>query len=172
MKDAKFMIDAIHENPLYKEKLSMADECQELLRLMGKAKRFYIAFCYVREGILTFVLTHPSGLLELRRDSSINDIKGLLKTFCKFNKNSIFASVIEPKPLSEINYIKNKKEENIRFIVSKYLKFFTPQIPQRSNFITPASKGEFKNLATNEQIYKKFEELREILLKKNEQPRC
>ena len=109
MKDAKFMIDAIHENPLYKEKLSMADECQELLRLMGKAKRFYIAFCYVREGILTFVLTHPSGLLELRRDSSINDIKGLLKTFCKFNKNSIFASVIEPKPLSEINYKKNKK---------------------------------------------------------------
>lgn len=110
MKDAKFMIDAIHENPLYKEKLSMADECQELLRLMGKTKRFYIAFCYVREGILTFVLTHPSGLLELRRDSSINDIKGLLKTFCKFNKNSIFASVIEPKPLSEINYIKNKKD--------------------------------------------------------------
>ena len=36
MKDAKFMIDAIHENPLYKEKLSMADECRELLRLMGK----------------------------------------------------------------------------------------------------------------------------------------
>jgi hypothetical protein len=36
----------------------------------------------------------------------------------------------------------------------------------------PASKGEFKNLATNEQIYKKFEELREILLKKNEQARC
>ena len=172
MKDAKFMIDAIHENPLYKEKLSMADECQELLRLMGKSKRFYIAFCYVREGILTFVLTHPSGLLELRRDSSINEIKGLLKTFCKVKKDSIFASVIEPKPLNEINYIKNKKEENIRFIVSKYLKFFTPQPTQRSNFITPASKGEFKNLATNEQIYKKFEELREILLKKNEQARC
>ena len=172
MKDAKFMIDAIHENPLYKEKLSMADECRELLRLMGKAKRFYIAFCYVREGILTFVLTHPSGLLELRRDSSINDIKELLKTFCKVKKDSIFASVIKSKPLSEINYIKNKKEENIRFIVSKYLKFFTPQPPQRSNFITPASKGEFKNLATNEQIYKKFEELREILLNKNEQARC
>jgi len=62
--------------------------------------------------------------------------------------------------------------ENIRFIVSKYLKFFTPQPTQRSNFIMPASKGEFKNLATNEQIYKKFEELREILLKKNEQARC
>ena len=172
MKDAKFMIDAIHENPLYKEKLSMADECRELLHLMGKAKRFYIAFCYVREGILTFVLTHPSGLLELRRDSSINDIKELLKTFCKVKNDSIFASVIKSKPFNEINYIKNKKEENIRFIVSKYLKFFTPQPTQRSNFITPASKGEFKNLATNEQIYKKFEELREILLKKNEQARC
>ncbi|WP_188116445.1 hypothetical protein [Campylobacter concisus] len=121
---------------------------------------------------MTFVLTHPSGLLELRRDSSINDIKELLKTFCKVKKDSIFASVIKSKPLSEINYIKNKKEENIRFIVSKYLKFFTPQTPQRSNFIMPASKGEFKNLAENEQIYKKFEELREILLKKNEQARC
>ena len=172
MKNAKFMIDAIHENPLYKEKLSMADECQELLRLMGKSKRFYIAFCYVRAGVLTFVLTHPSGLLELRRDSSINEIKGLLKTFCKVKKDSIFASVIEPKPLNEINYIKNKKEDNIRFIVSKYLKFFAPQPPQMSNLITPASKGEFRNLATNEQIYKKFEELREILLKKNEQARC
>ena len=172
MKNAKFMIDTIHENPLYKEKLSMADECQELLRLMGKSKRFYIAFCYVRAGVLTFVLTHPSGLLELRRDSSINEIKGLLKTFCKVKKDSIFASVIEPKPLNEINYIKNKKEDNIRFIVTKFLKFFTPQPPQRSNLITPASKGEFKNLAENEQIYKKFEELREILLKKNEQARC
>ena len=86
MKNAKFMIDTIHENPLYKEKLSMADECQELLRLMGKAKRFYIAFCYVREGILTFVLTHPSGLLELRRDSSINDIKELLKNILQGQK--------------------------------------------------------------------------------------
>ena len=172
MKNAKFLINTIHENPLYKEKLSMANECQQLLELMGKAKRFYIAFCYVREGVLTFVLTHPTGLLELRRDSSINDIKRLLKTFCKFNKNSVFNSILTPKPINEINYAKNKKEENIRFVVSKFLKFFTPQPTQRSNFIMPASKGEFKNLATNEQIYKKFEELREILIKKNEQARC
>ena len=171
MKNAKFLINTIHENPLYKEKLSMANECQQLLELMGKAKRFYIAFCYVREGVLTFVLTHPTGLLELRRDSSINDIKRLLKTFCKFNKNSVFNSILTPKPINEINYTKNKKEENIRFVVSKFLKFFN-QKEQSAIFYAPASKGEFKNLAKDEQIHQKFEELREILLKKNEQARC
>ena len=59
----------------------------------------------------------------------------------------------------------NTKEENIRFVVSKFLKFFN-QKEQSTIFYAPASKGEFKNLAKDEQIHQKFEELREILLKK------
>ena len=77
MKDAKTIIRHIVDNPFYKE-LKNRSECGEFLQLLSLNHRRLIAFCYEKNGILFFALFHPLGLQELKSDSSIKMLKGLL----------------------------------------------------------------------------------------------
>ena len=148
MKDAKFLIEHIYENPLFK-KLKNANECRELVSLMSRAHQNLIAFCYVRTNVLFFALKHPLALQELKRDSNIFMIKGLLRAFVRVNAASIFA------PVSEV-----------KFFVSNSLKF-KPQTTQPSKILRPKAKGEFENFARDEILHEKFEEIRAIIVARN-----
>ncbi|QKG28868.1 hypothetical protein [Campylobacter sp. RM16187] len=143
MKDAKFIIDHILNNPSYKE-LKSRSECLEFTKLLSLNHQRLIAFCYVKNNILFFALLHPLGLQELKRDNNISMIKGLLKIYCSVNKDSKLAQI-----------------SDIKFFVTKNLRF-----KQESKILLKIvnfekSKGEFINLAKNPQIHAKFEAIRE-----------
>ena len=145
MKSAKEIIGHIANYPSYKE-LKSRGECADFTRLLGKNFSRLVSFCYVKNGILFFAMLHPAGLQEFKRDSSINMIRSLLKTYNDFNKNTILSDV-----------------KDIKFFVTYSLKFrkTRPQ-PSKILFIEP-SRGNFKNLAKNEKIYEKFERIRRAI---------
>ncbi|MBE2985142.1 hypothetical protein CCAL9344_02735 [Campylobacter sp. RM9344] len=149
MKDAKNLIEHIYKNPLYKN-LHKANDCRELVLLMSKTHQSLIAFCYLKHTTLYFALKHPLALQELRRDSSINMIKGLLKAHSSIKKESNLGSV-----------------EDIKFFVTKSLIFLQPT-QNELKILCPKSKGKFANLAKDEKIHAKFEEIRAILQARND----
>ena len=142
MKDAKTIIRHIIDNPSYKE-LKNRSECGEFLKLLSLNHRRLIAFCYEKNGVLFFALFHPLGLQELKRDSSIKMLKGLLKIYSSVNFDGRLARVTD-----------------VKFFVTKRLKFKKPTDPYETKRIftyAEPAKGEFVNLAKDEQIYAKFE---------------
>lgn len=145
MKSAKDIINHLINYPSYKE-LKNHSECSKFLEILGRNLSQLVKFCYVKNNILFFVMHHPLGLQEMRSDSSINIIRSLLKTYCDFNKNSILCSV-----------------GDIKFFVAKNLTFTKTQAPKSEILFIEPSKGGFKNLAKNKQIYEKFEKIREII---------
>ena len=148
MKDAKTIIRHIIDNPSYKE-LKNRSECGEFLKLLSLNHRRLIAFCYEKNGVLFFALFHPLGLQELKSDSSIKMLKGLLKIYSSVNFDGRLARVTD-----------------VKFFVTKHLKFKKPTDPyETKRFFTYAepAKGEFVNLAKDEQIYAKFENIRRVI---------
>ncbi|MDO5046346.1 hypothetical protein [Campylobacter sp.] len=142
MKDAKFIINHIVNSPFF-YKLKNQSECAKFIRLLSLNHQRLIAFCYVKNNILFFALTHPLGLQEFKRDSNINMLKGLLKIYASANEGSILAQI-----------------SDIKFFVTKNLRFkTTPKIQEKSIYIEK-SKGNFINLAKNPQIHSKFEDIR------------
>lgn len=145
MKSSKEIISHIINLPSYKE-LKNHSECDQLIQMLGQNFSRLIKFAYVKNNTLFFILLHPAGMQELKRDSSINRIRSILKTYLNFNKNSILANVVEFK-----FFITNQPiSRQIEPLQSKIL------------FVEP-SFGEFKNLAKNEKIYEKFEKIRKII---------
>lgn len=148
MKDAKTIIRHIIDNPSYKE-LKNRSECGEFLKLLSLNHRRLIAFCYEKNGVLFFALFHPLGLQELKRDSSIKMLKGLLKIYSSVNFDGRLARVTD-----------------VKFFVTKRLKFKKPTDPYETKRIftyAEPAKGEFVNLAKSEQIYAKFENIRRAI---------
>ena len=151
MKDAKTIIRHIVDNPFYKE-LKNRSECGEFLQLLSLNHRRLIAFCYEKNGILFFALFHPLGLQELKSDSSIKMLKGLLKIYSSVNFDSRLARVTD-----------------VKFFVTKHLKFKKATDPyEKKQIFTYAepAKGEFVNLAKSERIFEGFEKIR-IAIKQN-----
>lgn len=151
MKDAKTIIRHIVDNPFYKE-LKNRSECGEFLQLLSLNHRRLIAFCYEKNGILFFALFHPLGLQELKSDSSIKMLKGLLKIYSSVNFDGRLARVTD-----------------VKFFVTKHLKFKKATDPYEKKRIftyTEPAKGEFVNLAKSEQIFEGFEKIR-LAIKQN-----
>ncbi|MGB2552939.1 hypothetical protein ACPF04_07135 [Campylobacter sp. MOP51] len=145
MKDAKFIINHIANNPFF-YKLKNQSECAKFVKLLSLNHQRIIAFCYVKNSILFFALKHPLGLQEFKRDSNINMLKGLLKIYASANEGSILGQI-----------------SDIKFFVTKNLRFSaTPKIPKKQIYIEK-SKGKFINLAKNPQIHAKFENIREAI---------
>lgn len=149
MKNAKILIEHIYDNPSYK-KLNSVREYAKLIKLLEPSHQKMIQFCYVKNDTLFFALKHPLALQELKRDSNIFSIKGLLKILIlKSNmegKSSVFSNVI-----------------HIKFFVTKFTNLKT-QIPNSTKIFRKFySRGEFVNSCKNQTLYQKFEELREIL---------
>lgn len=149
MKDAKFLIEHIFSLHIFAKNLRSANECYELLQLIGAAQRRLIAFCYVKGSVLFIAVKHPVGLAELKRDSSINMIKGLLKAFARTRENSVLGQVVD-----------------IKFFVTSSL-FYRPAAPMPAKISPLKSEAKFQNLATEPAIHAKFEELRSVIAQQN-----
>lgn len=154
MKDAKSIITKhFYNNPKYKT-LSAANECGMLMQLMPNNVKPLIYFCYVKAKTLFIVVRHPVGLSELKRDSSINMIKGLLRAIIAGKElqglSSVFSDVVDIKIY--IAKIANK-ERNLKPL---------PTIKTALN-----SRAEFKNLAKNSAVFAAFERLREVIKERN-----
>ncbi|AQW82583.1 hypothetical protein [Campylobacter pinnipediorum] len=148
MKDIKFIIEKhVYQNPLY-EKLNKIRQYQELISMMSETHKQFISFCYVKDKTLFIVLKNPILLRELRYDNNIKMIKGLLKTIVQIRPESVFASVTDIKI-----FVTNKIQLQNSLVINYNQHIKTP----------PKSKGEFKNLAKNQEIYIHFEEIRKII---------
>lgn len=148
MKSAKNIIEEIQTSPLFND----VNDKRKFLSLLSKTHQKLIAFIYLKDQILYFACKHNVGLQELKKDSNINLIKELLKTYIKFH------------PDSNLNEIKD-----IRFFVaSKFMKkkekikeIFKINLPPK--FIDP-SNGEFKNNIKDKKNHALFEEIRKLIL--------
>lgn len=138
------IIEHILQNPLYKN-LRQNRECKNFLSLLGKNKIDLIKFAYLKHNTLFIALYHPLGLQELKKDSSISQIKNMLNLYCKHNENSNL-----------------KKAEEIKFFISKEQK----QIEIQTNSIrkkVERGDGKFINLSKDKEIYELFEKIRDII---------
>lgn len=145
MKDAEFIINHIVNNPFF-YKLKTQSECAKFVKLLSLNHQRLIAFCYIKNSVLFFALTHPLGLQEFKRDSNINMLKGLLKIYTKANEDSILAQI-----------------SDIKFFVTKNLRFRAASEIQKKRIYVERSRGEFINLAKNPQIHAKFESIRDAI---------
>lgn len=149
MKSTEDIITEIQKSPLY-DKIR---DLRNFLEMLNPTHRQVIAFIYIKDGTLFIACKHNLGLQELKRDSNINLIKELLKTYIKL------------KPLSNLKEVRDIKF----FVASRYMK----KIKQRDDMIKKAlmtkpyyelSNGKFKNNIKNQKIHAIFEEIRELIL--------
>ena len=145
MKTAFDVLSHIVSLPQF-HKIAMQLHILEFLNHMPLSLKKGVAFSFVRENILFFALKHPSFKQEFNYKLPL--IKSALNTF-----------QIQRNKLLEITEIRA---------------FVTDKIPQKKEVEVyvqtkrELAKGEFENLATDEEIYTKFEQIRkEILCNKN-----
>ena len=149
MKSTKDIIKEIQNSPLY-DKIR---DLQNFTRCLSNAHQQVIAFIYVKDSILFIACKHNLGLQELKRDSNINLIKELLKTYAKFRPLSNLKEVKDIKFFDATEYMKKRRKKE--------------QLLKKALEIKPyyeLSKGKFKNNIKNPEIYAKFEEIRELIL--------
>lgn len=121
--------------------------CKDFLNSFPPAKQRLIARIYIKNHILYIITLHPAAFQELNHDSSKIYIKVLIKKYAQVYPLSEFSSIKELKIFTQ-KY--NKTLENNENP--------TPKKPY-----IELSLAKFKNKFENENLAKKFEELREII---------
>ncbi|MDD6055084.1 MAG: hypothetical protein SOW25_07875 [Helicobacter sp.] len=107
----------------------------------------WILFGYVREKTLFLALKHPAFKQEFYHKKKL--IESCLK---QFQEEKELLLEVE-KIVHFVSY--TKYQQHIDEVAKK-------EIPQTYGEL---SRGEFKNLATSKEVYRVFEEIREIILK-------
>lgn len=148
MKSAKSIIKEIQTSPLY----DSINDKRKFLSLLSKTHQKLIAFIYTKNQILYFACKHNAGLQELKRDSNINLIKELLKTYVKFHPKSNLKEVKDIRFFVASKFMKKKK---------KIKEIFKLNLPPK--FIDP-SNGKFKNHIKDEKTHVMLEEIRKLIL--------
>lgn len=147
MKSVKEIITHMSNTPSF-GKLKKFSETKEFISLLGRAKNSIINYTFCKDETIYIAVSHPAFKQELNSDSSINQIKNLLKKYCQINKDSTLSDV---KNIQII--IKKPKEEN--------------KIIKIKKDYSHLSRGEFKNLATSKKLHEIFEEIKEELKNAN-----
>ncbi len=135
MKKINEILSHLKNNPEF-SKINTSFLIKKFIEVLPLKLKKGVKFAYVKNQTLYFVLTHPVYKMEFEYNKA--DIKSLLKNFKIANVEEIgffITNVIEPKV--------EQKEP-------------TPLYTERSY-------GIFENKAKNEQIFKKFEKIREII---------
>lgn len=135
MKKINEILSHLKNNPEF-SKINTSFLIKKFIEVLPLKLKKGVKFAYVKNQTLYFVLTHPVYKMEFEYNKA--DIKSLLKNFKIANVEDIgffITNVIE------------KKEEP---------KEPTPLYIERSY-------GIFENKAKNEQIFRKFEKIREII---------
>ena len=135
MKKINEILSHLKNNPEF-SKINTSFLIKKFIEVLPLKLKKGVKFAYVKNQTLYFVLTHPVYKMEFEYNKA--DIKSLLKNFKIANVEDIgffITNIIE------------KKEEP---------KEPTPLYIERSY-------GIFENRAKNEQIFRKFEKIREII---------
>lgn len=161
MKKAKSIISHIKKTPLYQQ----SEDLQVFKSLLPKKYQNLIAFAYLKfledeSAILMIALYHPTGLSELKRDSSIKEIKELLKIYVNFNPHSELKKVQDIKLFVLVSFIKRNREAASQ-LEAKKQEF-------QESYIERA-EGKFKNAFKDEKLHELFELLREKIILNNKE---
>lgn len=152
MKDANFIISKhFLNNPLY-ARLSTASQCRTLIDMLPATVKHLVAFAYARGTTLFIAVRHPVGLVELKRDSSIKTIKGLLRAL-ELGLKACGGEFL----LADI--------KDIKFFITHTISQNSTLAPVRKTALR--AKGEFKNLAKRDDVRAGFERLRVAIKERN-----
>jgi hypothetical protein len=135
MKKINEILSHLKNNPEF-SKINTSFLIKKFIEVLPLKLKKGVKFAYVKNQTLYFVLTHPVYKMEFEYNKA--DIKSLLKNYKIANVEDIgffITNVIE------------RKEEPLKA---------TPLYTERSY-------GIFENKAKSEQIFKKFEKIREII---------
>ncbi len=135
MKKINEILSHLKNNPEF-SKINTSFLIKKFIEVLPLKLKKGVKFAYVKNQTLYFVLTHPVYKMEFEYNKA--DIKSLLKNFKIANVEDIGFFIT--------NVIERKEEP----------KEPTPLYIERSY-------GIFENKAKNEQIFKKFEKIREII---------
>ncbi len=135
MKKLNEILSHLKKNPEFR-KINTSSSIERLIELLPLKLRKGIKFAYIKKQTLYFVLTHPVYKMEFEYNKG--DIKSLLK---KINIANV--------------------EDIAFFVTNKIEKKEKPKEP--IEYYNEKSNAIFENKATNEHIFKKFEEIRRII---------
>ncbi|MCX2682524.1 hypothetical protein OQH60_01360 [Campylobacter sp. MIT 21-1685] len=119
--------------------------CKDFIRLMLPDKRRLIAKAFITNTTFNIMTFHTTGYQELNHDDSKFSIKLLLKQYA------------QAYPLSEFSCIKEVKIFSQRYTSLKQ------EVAKTEKVFIELSLGKFKNPFRNENLAKKFEELRMLI---------
>jgi hypothetical protein len=144
MKQAIDIISHICSQPSLK-KLKIASAHRRLLELFPPRVAQHVSFMYNRNDTLYFVADHPMVKQEFDNDYKKSMIKGWLNLLMKVD--------------SEIELI---NAEKFKFIIKTPPP--VPEIaPKKTQSYRERSYGRFENLASNDELRKSFEQIRELI---------
>jgi len=135
MKKINEILSHLKNNPEF-SKINTSFLIKKFIEVLPLKLKKGVKFAYVKNQTLYFVLTHPVYKMEFEYNKA--DIKSLLKNYKIANVEDIGFFIT--------NVIERKEEPQKA----------TPLYAERSY-------GIFENRAKNEQIFKKFEKIREII---------
>ena len=135
MKKINEILSHLKNNPEF-SKINTSFLIKKFIEILPLKLKKGVKFAYIKNQTLFFVLTHPVYKMEFEYNKA--DIKSLLKNFKIANVEDIGFFIT--------NVIERKEEP----------KEPTPLYKERSY-------GIFENRAKNEQIFRKFEKIREII---------
>ena len=135
MKKINEILSHLKNNPEFR-KINTSILIKKFIDVLPVKLKKGIKFGYVKNQTLFFVLTHPVYKMEFEYNKAL--IKSLLKDFKIAN--------IEDVSFFVTNVIEKKEKQEIETILFK-----------------ERSYGIFENKATDENIFKRFEKIREII---------
>jgi len=135
MKKLNEILSHLKNNPEFR-KINTSSAIERLIELLPLKLKKGIKFAYIKRQTLYFVLTHPVYKMEFEYNKG--DTKSLLK---KINIANV--------------------EDIAFFITNKIEKKEKPKEP--IEYYIEKSHGIFENKAEDENIFKKFEEIRKII---------
>ena len=135
MKKINEILSHLKNNPEFR-KINTSILIKKFIDVLPVKLKKGIKFGYVKNQTLFFVLTHPVYKMEFEYNKAL--IKSLLKDFKIAN--------IEDVSFFVTNVIEKKGKEEVETV-----------------FFKERSYGIFENKATDENIFKRFEKIREII---------
>ena len=135
MKKINEILSHLKNNPEFR-KINASILIKKFIDVLPVKLKKGIKFGYVKNQTLFFVLTHPVYKMEFEYNKAL--IKSLLKEFKIAN--------IEDVSFFVTNVIEKKEKEEVETVLFK-----------------ERSYGIFENKATDENIFKRFEKIREII---------
>ncbi len=135
MKKINEILSHLKNNPEFR-KINTQETIQKFIELFPLKLKKGIKFAYVKRQILYFVLTHPVYKMEF-----------------EYNKNLI-NSLLKKSNIANV--------EDIKFFITNKIEK-KEEVTEQKNSFEERSYGIFENSITNENLYRKVEEIRAII---------